>query len=103
MPARGSIQDRIVCEMLIRERRRAISESVYLARIISSGLNLNEKVFDLWTRLLSMEVFQESYQPEVVQEKQYALKLIQENVTNRGTTQVRMFQKLNKLQPVTLI
>lgn len=97
MPVRGSIQDRIACEMLIRERRRSITENVYLARILSAGLNLNEKLFQLWTSILSMEVFQESYQPEVVQEKAYALKLIQDSTTNRTTTQVRMFQKLNKL------
>lgn len=97
MPVRGSIQDRIACEMLIRERRRSITESVYLARILSAGLNLNEKLFQLWTSILSMEVFQESYQPEVVQEKAHALKLMQDGTTNRTTTQVRMFQKLNRL------
>lgn len=97
MPVRGSIQDRIACEMLIRERRRSITESVYSARILSAGLNINEKLFQLWTSILSMEVFQESYQPEVVQEKEHALKLIQDGTTARTTTQVRMFQKLNKL------
>lgn len=97
MPTRGSIQDRIACEMLIRERRRSITENVYLARITSAGLNIPDKLFQLWTTILSMEVFQESYQPEVVKEKQYALKLIQENVTQRSEGQVRMFQKLHKL------
>jgi len=97
MPPRGSIQDRIACEMLLRTRRRAVTENVYLARILSAGLNLNEKLFQLWTTILTMEVFQESYQPEVVQEKEYALKLIQENVTQRGEGQVRVFKKLHKL------
>lgn len=97
MPVRGSIQDRIACEMLLRARRRAVTENVYLARILSAGLNLNEKLFQLWTTILTMEVFQESYQPEVVKEKEYALKLIQDNVTQRGEGQVRVFKQLHKL------
>jgi polyphosphate kinase len=44
-----------------------------------------------------MEVFQESYQPEVVKEKEQALKLIQENVTQKHAHQVRMFKKLHTL------
>jgi len=47
--------------------------------------------------MLTMEVFQESYQPEVVKEKQQALKLIQENVTQKQAHQVRMFKKLHSI------
>lgn len=97
MPPRGSIQDRIACEILIRERRRSVTEHVYLARILSSGINLPEKLFQLWTTMLTMEVFQESYQPEVVKEKEQALKLIQENVTQKHGHQVRMFKKLHSI------
>lgn len=97
MPARGSIQDRIACEVAIRERRRAITEHVYLARVISSGLNISDRLFQMWTHMLSMEVFQESYQPEVVKEKEYALKLIQENVTQKTEHNTRMFRKLQSL------
>jgi len=97
MPARGSIQDRIACEVMIRERRRAITEHVYLARVISSGLNISDRLFQMWTHMLSMEVFQESYQPEVVKEKEYALKLIQENVTQKTEHNTRMFRKLQSL------
>jgi hypothetical protein len=97
MPARGSIQDRIASEVLIRERRRGVVESVYLAKVISAGLRIPEKLFQLWTHMLSMEVFQESYQPEVVKEKEHALKLIQENVTQKTAANVRMFKKLQSL------
>ena len=47
--------------------------------------------------MLTMEVFQESYQPEVVKEKEQALKLIQENVTQKQEHQVRMFKKLHSI------
>lgn len=47
--------------------------------------------------MLTMEVFQESYQPEVVKEKEQALKLIQENVTQKHGHQVRMFKKLHSI------
>jgi tRNA A-37 threonylcarbamoyl transferase component Bud32 len=97
MPARGSLQDRIACEILLRERRRSVTESVYLARILSAGINLPEKLFQMWTSLLTMEVFQESYQPEVVKEKVQALKLIRENVTQTQEHQVRMFRKLHSI------
>jgi hypothetical protein len=83
--------------MVLRERRRSVVEQVYLARILSSSLRIPEKLLQLWTTMLSMEVFQESYSPEVVKEKEHALKLIQENVTQRNDAQVRMFKKLHKL------
>lgn len=47
--------------------------------------------------MLTMEVFQESYQPDVVKEKEQALKLIQENVTQKQAHQVRMFKKLHSI------
>lgn len=97
MPKAGSIQDRIACEMVLRQRRRSVVENVYLGRILSATIQLPEKLFQMWTTMLSMEVFQESYQPEVVKEKETALKLIQENVTQRSETQKRMFRKLQKL------
>lgn len=83
--------------MTRRDRQRHVSEQVYLAKIISAGLNIPEKLFQLWTTLLSLEVFQESYVPEVAKDKENALKLIQDNVTQRHETQVRMFRKLQKL------
>jgi hypothetical protein len=46
---------------------------------------------------MQMEVFQESYAPEVVKEKEQALKLIEDNVTKRQSAEVRMFKKLQKL------
>lgn len=97
MPSAGSIQDRIACEMMLRERRRSVTEQVYLARILSAGLSIPEKLFQLWTTIVTMEVFQESYQPAVVKEKEDALKLIQENVTHKHEGQVRMLTKLQKL------
>jgi hypothetical protein len=64
LPPRGSVQDRIACEMLIRERRREVQSQIYLARIQAAGLQIPEKIFRLWTTLYAMEVTHENYARE---------------------------------------
>jgi hypothetical protein len=69
MPPRGSFQDRVVQEMLLRERRRSVVTSVYHARLIAAGLGVRSDLFDLWTMLYVDEVTHENYQPDVVKQK----------------------------------
>jgi hypothetical protein len=96
-PPRGSIQDFICCEMLQRERRRQVHGQVYLARIFSSGLHIAPKIFELWTTLYMMEVTHESYSPEVIEDKEKALKTLGENEKVQHDQRVRMFQRLEQL------
>jgi hypothetical protein len=92
MPERGSLQDRVACEMLLRERRRQVQSQTYLGRIMAASVNLPEKLFSLWTTLYSMEVFQSNYSPEVVEDKEEALKAF------RDTAHVTVVERTNYLQ-----
>jgi len=92
----------------MRERRKNISEHVYLGRIIAAGMQLPEPLFQLWTSLFAMEVHQENYSPGSVKAKEFALDALKENVEQQTEGRVRMFEKLNRLnmseadmQPIT--
>jgi hypothetical protein len=97
MPARGSVQDRIACEMIRRDRRRALTEHTYVGRILASSLNLPEKLYQLWTSLLSLEIHQDNYDPMVVKDKESALKVLLDNKKEKEEGNQRMFQRLAKL------
>jgi hypothetical protein len=83
--------------MLIRERRRQVQGQVYLGRIMAASLNLPEKLFSLWTTLYSMEVFQSNYSPEVVQDKEDALKAIDQALNKDVVERTSLLTKLEKL------
>lgn len=97
MPARGSIQDRIACEMLFRERQRALASHTYLGRIFASGLNLPEKLLQFWTTLLALEIGQENYEPNIIKEKEKALMFLEQAKKDQTKDHTSMFHKLQKL------
>ena len=97
VPPRGSMQDRITQEMLLRERRRNVSEQVYLGRIIAAGMQMPESLFQLWTSLFAMEVHQENYLPDVAKDKVLALQTLRQNSEQKTKGRIRMFEKLNRL------
>jgi len=108
VPPRGSIQDMVAQEMLVRERRKNVSEQVYLGRIIAAGMQLPEPMFQLWTSLFALEVHQESYTPGTVKEKKLALRTLTKHVEQNTKGRIKMFEKLNRLnmtetdmQPIT--
>lgn len=65
---------------------------------MASSLNLPEKLFSLWTTLYSMEVFQSNYSPEVVEDKEEALKAFRETA---GISVVERNNYLSKLDKLT--
>lgn len=73
MPPRGSFQDRIAQEMLLRERRRDIATSIYQAQLVAAGLRIPGPLFDAWTMLYIDEITHDNYQPRVVKEKRRML------------------------------
>lgn len=73
MPPRGSFEDRVAQEMLLRERRRAVATEVYQAQLVAAGLRINEGLFEMWTLLYIDEISQENYQPGVNKEKRRML------------------------------
>ena len=99
MPDRGSLQDRVVSEMLIRERRRQVHGQIYLGRILAASLQLPEKLFSLWTTLYSMEVSHANYTPEVIKDKELALKSL--DTTHRKEMAERN-KLINRLETLTV-
>lgn len=97
VPPRGSIQDLLAQEMLLRERRKTVSQQSYLGRIIAAGMQLPEATFRLWTSLFEMEIFQENYSPSTVEAKSAALQTLLSSIDQQQHGRVRMFDKLNKL------
>jgi len=81
----------------MRERRKTVSENVYLGRILASGMKLPEALFQLWTSLFSMEVYQENYSPGTVEAKQFALKTLANSTQQSTKGRVAMFQRIQQL------
>lgn len=73
MPPRGSFEDRVAQEMLLRSRRKDVATQVYQAQLVAAGLRINEGLFEMWTMLYIDEISQENYQPGVNKEKRRML------------------------------
>lgn len=76
LPPRGSLQDRIVCEMLFRMRRRRMAEVTFIGRILAASTLLPENQYQFLADMLAMEVFQENYTPKTVQFKKNLIQAI---------------------------
>lgn len=104
MPPRGSFQDRIAQEMLLRERRCTIATQVYQAQLVAAGLGL-QGAFDIWTMLYIDEVSHENYQPGVNKEKRRMLdaftsqKRVEKNLVERVDSY--SIQSTRDMQPYT--
>lgn len=85
MPPRGSIQDRVAQEMVLRQRRQEMAKFAYLGRLTSLSLGLPEKLYGLWTELLALEVFQDNYSPRVTEAKKQILSLFENMNKNIAT------------------
>jgi hypothetical protein len=83
--------------MLIRERRRQVHNQIYLARILSAGFQLPEKLFSLWTTLYSMEVSHANYTPGVVKDKELALQSMDTSKRKEIAERNNMMGRLEKL------
>jgi hypothetical protein len=98
VPPRGSVQDRVACEMLSRERRMTLYKSIYLGRILSATSLLPEPVFQLWTELFATQVYHESYMPSTIEVKKQALKGLESALRPDSEDRIQMFKKLQKLE-----
>lgn len=97
MPLRGSIQDRVACEMLIRDRKQRVGQSAYLGRILAASVQLPEAQYQFLTEMLSFEIFHENYTPQIYETKQKILKTLREAPKQQEEDQERMFKALSKL------
>lgn len=75
MPARGSFQERILQEMLLREQRQKIVVETYHGHLLAAGLGVRPELFMLWTENLIDEITQNNYVPSTIERKRAALKI----------------------------
>jgi len=97
VPARGSVRDRVITELLWRQRKREISAQTYIARILAAGFGIPEGLIKFWTDLYTMEVMQENYMPKVITAKTEALEEIEKETTHKEEHQASMLEKVSKL------
>lgn len=98
MPLRGSIQDRIACEMLMRDRRQQVDKFAYLGRILSASVQLPEAQYQFLTEMLSFEVFHENYSPQTFETKQKILRELKDAPKRKLNDRKRMFDALKRLE-----
>lgn len=97
LPPRGSVQDRVVCEMLYRSRRSTLMQSVYLGKLLAVGTGIPEKLLSSWTTLLSLEINHDNYKPNIVKQKKDAIDWLVLNEQREHINYVQSTQKLDKL------
>ena len=84
--------------MLLRERRREVNKHVYLARVFAAGLNIPEKLMQVWSEMLSLEVFHDNYNPTVVDAKTRALRELETQTRGRIEQNQSLMKKLSDLE-----
>lgn len=73
MPARGSFQERILQEMLLREQRKQIAIETYHGHLLAAGLAIKPELFGLWTENLIDEITHSNYAAATIARKKKAL------------------------------
>jgi len=98
LPPRGSLQDRIVCEMLHRMRRRRLAEVSFLGRIMASATVLPEGQYRFLVEMLSMEIFQENYTSSNLRFKTNLVKEIRTRRSQSSVDQKRHLDSVRRLE-----
>ncbi len=98
LPPRGSIQDRVACEMLFRMRRRKLGEVAYLGRIMSAATMLPESQYRFLTQLLSLEIFQENYMPSIIDFKHDLINQLHAQRTEDRSSNDRLVKAAQRLE-----
>jgi len=78
LPARGSFEDRVIQEMLLREQRRQIAVETYHGHLLAAGLGVRPELFALWTENLVDEITHNNYVAATIERKKRALAIFAE-------------------------
>lgn len=78
MPARGSFQERVLQEMLLREQRCRIAVESYHGHLLAAGLGISKELFSLWTDNLTDEITHNNYDAATIERKRRALRIFEE-------------------------
>ena len=98
LPPLGSIEDRVLREILFRERRERVAHVEAFAKMIGRLFNLDaEKAFGGIVAEYTAEVFQESYDAEVLKKKIEAIRGAQKRLREKRQHDESMIDRLNKM------
>lgn len=78
MPARGSFQERILQEMLLRDQRKQIAIETYRGQMLAAGLGVRPELFALYTENLIDEITHNNYVEATIERKKKSLQIFAE-------------------------
>lgn len=78
MPARGSFQERILQEMLLRKQRKEIAIETYRGELLAAGLGVNPASFHLLTENMVDEITHNNYVDATIERKRKTLQIFAE-------------------------
>jgi hypothetical protein len=81
MPARGSFQERVLQEMLLREQRKQIAIETYRGHLLAAGLGVRFELFQLLTENMVDEITHNNYVDATIERKKKALVVFAERHT----------------------
>jgi len=94
----GSAQDRVMREMVFRERQEKVAHVQAIAKIVAQVFGLDaERVFGGVVSDYASEVFQETYDPDLLRRKLAAIRVAQTRVRQRKQHDLNQLTRLDKL------
>ena len=94
----GSAQDRVMREMVFRERQEKVAQVQAIARIVAQVFGLDaERVFGGVVSDYASEVFQETYDPDLLRRKLAAIRVAQARVRRRKQHDLSPLTRLERM------
>ncbi len=98
MPPLGSIEDRVLRETVFRERQERVSHLDAVSKIAAQLFNLDaHKFFGHVVRDYAREVFQETYDAELLRQKLEALRRAQDRIRVKRSEELREIGRLDRM------
>lgn len=94
----GSIEDRVMREMVFRERQEKVANMNAVAKMISQVFSLDsERVFGGIVSDYASEVFQETYDADLLRRKIAIIRAAQERIRGRREHDLNMITRLDRM------
>jgi len=94
----GSIEDRVQREMIFRERQERVAHVNAIAQMIARVFNVDAgKAFAGIVSEYASEVFQETYDPEILKAKVFRRKVAQAEIVAKRRRDEELIQRLNRM------
>lgn len=98
LPPLGSVEDRILREQVFRERREKVAHLEAITKIVAQVFGLDApRVFGGTVRDYAREVFQETYDADLLRRKIESLRKAQDQIKAKKRDDNRMLDRLNKM------